>query len=62
MMNRTVSILLLALLVATGTNVCAQRKAHAGTHKKDSKKKKHKKIVFPEIYLGHSDIKGGPVR
>src|ERR1700733_2224366 len=59
MMHRTVTILLLFLLMITGSNLSAQQKK-PGDHPQNNNKSVH--VFKPPVYLGHSEYTGGPIK
>ncbi len=59
MMHRTVTILLLLLLMIAGLNLSAQQKK-PGTSPQNNNKSA--RVFKPPVYLGHSELTGGPIR
>ena len=60
MMHRLVTILLLALLIITGSDLSAQQKKT--DNKQPQNNKKSSNILKPLVYLGNSDYTGGPIK
>lgn len=60
MMYRIVTILLLFLLLITGSNLSAQQKKPGEQHPQNNNKNAH--IFKPPVYLGKSEYTGGPIK
>ena len=60
MMYRTISLLLLILLIITGFNLQAQQKKPDDKSAQNNKKNTH--IFKPPVFLGHSEYTGGPIK
>jgi len=65
-MNRTVSIVVVIVLMAAGQNLTAQQKGKSKTAAKtdnvttEGAPASH--ILYPTVYLGHSEYHGGPIK
>ena len=59
MINRTVQVFLFIFLSAVGYHLLAQQKLNGNADGKGQTASNTKKILFPTVYLGRSEFKGG---